>query len=143
LKLSKEAVKEIASELDMGMICYINRKTLEFKTTFNPDSEFYIEDELIEKERKEIEKNWGDYFIIKQMRSNESFRVMEKFADQIADQAIKGKLFSALGRRKPFSNFKYIVDSYGDIREEWFRFKEAKGQEYVEAAISDASFEEE
>lgn len=47
--------------------------------------------------------------------------VMENFAN---------KLFTALDRRKPFANFKYLID-YSDYRKDWFAFKQNQLMAYV------------
>jgi hypothetical protein len=48
---------------------------------------------------------------------------MENFLEVVDDQNLRGRLFSALNKRKPFNNFKQIIDYSGDYREKWFKFK--------------------
>ena len=142
MKLSEEQIKEIAGELDIGMICYVHKKTGEVKSIIDFD-DVYADTELWEEEMKEIEKNRDQYIKIEKMSSSDSFRVMEAFTDEVADQRIKDRLVYALERNKPFRNFKYEVDYDEEVRQQWFAFKARKYQEWVKDYFEWLSEEEE
>ena len=74
------------------------------------------------------------YITIEPLESNESFKIMEKFVDQLDNSKLRKRLVYALNNRKPFANFKNIIDN-SDIRQDWFDFKDEKLQEYVKSMI--------
>lgn len=56
---------------------------------------------------------------------------MENFIEEIiADRHLKYKLQNALEKRKPFRNFKTIID-YSEYRQAWFDFKKKSLEEHV------------
>lgn len=57
---------------------------------------------------------------------------MESFAtDHVGDQNLRRKHLDALQNRKPFRNFKAIVDDAMDYREQWFAYRQQRYMEYV------------
>jgi hypothetical protein len=46
------------------------------------------------------------------------------------DRNMQQKLFDALNRRKPFANFKNLIDD-SPYRQDWFSFKQKKLEEHV------------
>ena len=96
------------------------------------DHFFDIEMEAWAEESKELKKNFKDYYEIKRWRSNEAFEMMAEFAEQLTDNTLlQSQLFSALNRRKPFREFKEVIDNSGDYREKWFTFKNTWERDYV------------
>ncbi len=124
-------IKEIASELQIGMVCYLHKQTKEiesipdFDTTGIDDTEPW--QELIDK----LDENFTDYWQFKQMSSREAFQIMEQFAEQLNDENLKQELYRALNRRSPFQNFKFVIDGSGKYREQWFAFRDGKYEEFV------------
>ena len=86
--------------------------------------------------REQIESEAERYISIEPVGSNESFRVMEQFGEQLPAGKARDDLFAALSRRKPFRQFKDALLDYPDIREKWFLFHnqqfKAKVQEWLE-----------
>lgn len=127
-------IKVIAHELDCGNDCYYNIKTHEIfpVPTFNR----YDDDELFEdiygEELKIIKQNKKDYIKFEPLESFESFKIMERFANQINDEKLKTELENILQKRKPFQNFKHAID-HSDYRQEWFDFKQTQ----IEKIVSD------
>lgn len=70
------------------------------------------------------------------MNSNQSFRVMEAFLENIKSESLREKLDNALRVSKPFRNFKYLIDN-SDYRQNWFDFKFTKNLLWVKNQISD------
>ena len=130
MKLSNEAIKEIAENLDCGMICYVNKKTKEIKSIID-SNDFYDDNDLWQEELDEIENNWESYVKIDKMSSREAFQIMEDFTNQVSNQEIRNRLIYALNRNKPFKNFKYEVDYNEEVRQQWFKFKAYKYEEWV------------
>ncbi len=130
MKLSKEAIKEIADQLYGGMVCYINKQTHDIISIFDSD-DFLDCTGCLQEEIEEIEKNPLDYVRIEKMSSRESYQIMEEFAELVPDIRIKERLFYALGQSKPFRKFKYEVEYDMNIREQWFKFKADRYEDWV------------
>lgn len=64
------------------------------------------------------------------MSSSQAFDVMKDFANQLETMTLKIELINALDRKRPFRNFKDIIDS-SDSRQDWFDFQEVAYKEYV------------
>ena len=62
----------------------------------------------------------------------ESFGIMERFIrDCIPDDAgIKERLRKAVSERKPFRNFKYVIDG-SEYRQKWFDFRRGQLERLV------------
>ena len=131
LQLSEEKIKDIAQDLDIGFICYINIHTGEHLTIPNDYDSF--DTDSFDEEVKEVKKNHKLYLKIEPPMSRDSFRIMNGFIDSLPDKAhrLKNQLTEALHNRKPFANFKYIVDHSGQYREKWFAFKNQQFIEFV------------
>jgi hypothetical protein len=70
------------------------------------------------------------------MDSTHSFQVMERFTNQINSDYLREKLENALNRRKPFSNFKYLVEQ-SEYRQAWFDYIFNKNIEWVKEQTED------
>lgn len=133
--LSKENIKEIADQMDMGLNAFFHKETGEL--IFVPDlDQFYGMDlEGWDEDFDKLKKNKKKFIEIEKQRSHDSFQAMQDFAEQVDDTSTRTKLLEALNRKKPFSNFKDAVDNSGDYREQWFAFKDKRNIEWVEAAL--------
>ncbi len=140
MKLSNKEIKEIAENLDCGMVCYINLRTNEIKSIIDPD-DLYSEEEHWKEDLEEIEANWERYLKIDKMPSRDAFQIMEDFTDQVSNKAIRNRLIYALNRNKPFRNFKYEVDYNEEVRQEWFKFKAYKYEEWVKNYLENLDLE--
>jgi Uncharacterised protein family (UPF0158) len=87
-------------------------------------------------ELDKLDENYLDYKGIEAMESNDSFSVMEDFANQVNDATMQEKLFNALNRKHPFREFKFVIDNSGEYRNVWFNFKNKRYFEWVENQIS-------
>ena len=126
----RELVHNVAENIDCGLVCFINPKTLEVEeipkgmldgfTGFSLNSE--IDDEE-DDEQKFLHEDWESSISVEPRESHESFKIMEKFVDEVNDKNLKNKLVNALNNRRPFANFKNIVES-SNYRNEWFAFKQ-------------------
>jgi hypothetical protein len=66
--------------------------------------------------------DWEKYIVFEPLESGKSFKIMEQFAEQLSDSKLQNKLFIALNNKKPFANFKYLIDN-SLYRQDWFDFK--------------------
>jgi hypothetical protein len=136
----KDVIIKIANELLDGSVCFLNPASLEFeeipKSVLDDPEEYEaatggtIEDWDLKYE------SWERYIKILPMNSDDSFRMMSQFPDTVADQGLKSKLENALHNRKPFANFKHLIDN-SEYRQMWFDFRLKKWVEYVWGNISD------
>ena len=148
MKLSDKAIREIAGSIDCGFICYVNPETGEMEE-FMENNEYEedllvteIDDETPEWQKEEIAEikarneridSWN-YVIIRQPNSNESFRFMEDFVEEVIPEKEQKIYWKALSWKRPFANFKDLIDD-SEYREAWFRFKEQKLMEYVKSEL--------
>ena len=139
MKITKEKIKDIAQDLQIGMAVYINRETSETESLLDQDN-VYGEPEFWEEEIEKIEKEWKDYVVLTKMSSSEAYQIMEDFVDEVNDERLKEYLIKILNRRSPFANFKAEIDE-SDYREKWFEFKDKRYEEYVREELLENDFE--
>lgn len=127
-KKMKDIIKDIAGELDCGLDCYYSPKTKEVIGIPTEDAlmDFDDDDEIL----KKVESNKADFIKIKALESFESFKIMEGFRDEVPDEHLTRQLTAALNNRKPFQNFKYLVDN-SEYRQKWFDFKQEALEQHV------------
>ena len=130
-------IKEIAENNDCGLDAFVNRVTLEvFFIPNENNTGYYDAEEYYEEDLKKIEENFDQIFKVEPPCSNESFRIMEGFADVLENSYLKTSLSKALNRKKPFSNFKYVIDN-SEGREAWFAYKTKELIERVKFIFDD------
>jgi len=160
-KFSNEQIREIAENVDIGYICFINADTSEMVVMLNdealsnygiswedekegePDDswpkwqkEMYAE---IKADKEKVD-SWQHVIRIEKPNPYEMFGFMERFVDEIIPEGVlKENFLKALTRSHPFRNFSAIIHNC-EYREDWFVFKQEALEEYVRDAIGD--FEE-
>lgn len=121
----QKAVHEIAEYLDCGLTCFFNPDTLELeyvpKNLDDPEEYELMTGESYEDSFKH--ESWNRCIVIEPPESRESFKIMERFIDEIDDRKLQNSLVDALNRRRPFANFKHIVET-SEFRQAWFDFKQ-------------------
>ena len=110
-----------------NMRCFINMDTLEVDIHVGEDA--YSFDET-EKTFTEALKNPAKFLALESVSTHESFRIMEDFIDTIKDRSLQAQLMNALERKRPFANFKYIIDN-SPVRQQWLNFRD---DAYTQAA---------
>ncbi len=133
MSLTEQNIEEIAELLDCGMICFYHRLTGTIESHPDPEDPYFDPEpweDLIDK----IESDLSNYERFEKMNSNEGFQVMEDFANSLSDIHFKDKLFDQLSNRKPFQNFKFMIDS-SEYRQDWFDFKKKAYIEFVKGQI--------
>ena len=130
--LTQEQIREISQQFDCGNCCYWNKKTGKLIFTPDFDENIYAEKEFYEEELDELENNWGDYVEIEKPNSKDNFEIMVNFAEHLDDSnQLKNKLFNAINKKKPFREFKFVVDNSGKYRQQWFDFKSSQLEKWV------------
>lgn len=108
----KELVKSIAENTDMGMVCYLNPESLEMIAIpsdvdidsfyeSEEDGNDFDDDNLWTDDFKKID-SWEKYVILRAPESDDSYRLMEEFVDQLPESRLKNNLSNALNRSHPF-----------------------------------------
>ncbi|WP_417874869.1 UPF0158 family protein [Xanthomarina gelatinilytica] len=77
-----------------------------------------------------MSKNKSDYIKVEFLEGFESFKIMERFVNQIPENQLKLDLEKALHNKKPFQNFKYSIET-SDFRNLWFEFKQNELEKIV------------
>ena len=118
---------EVGEAMSMNsMRCFINLDTLEVDV--HPPEDFFAEEE--EDTASEAMDNPDKFLAIDSLDSHESFRIMEQFAGTVKDRSLQRNLIHALERKRPFANFKYVIDN-SPMRQKWFDFRD---QVYLDLA---------
>ncbi|MDR1716514.1 MAG: UPF0158 family protein [Prevotella sp.] len=133
-KYPKELIKSIAEEIDMGMICFLNTDTLEVESVLGESYNAYGDDDFEDFYQEVYDKvdNWVNVIRIEPPQSWQSFKIMEDFIETciLDDDSVKKRLWNAISKRKPFQNFKFIIDD-SRYRQCWFDFKQSKLEQFV------------
>jgi uncharacterized protein YktA (UPF0223 family) len=135
--LSEEQIKEIAEYLDMGFSCYYHIHTKNILKFPNDEMlEMEDDDDVYAKEREELEENFMEYRYIDKMSSIESFHMMSAFIDSLNDlNEAKEKLIVSITLKKPFRQFKDVLDNYLETKELWYIFRQESLQNWVKQQI--------
>lgn len=135
--LPPEQIKDIAEQLDCGFRAFIHKTSYQMLFVPNENDLIDIELDPWEEEFTELDNNFTDYFEVEKWSSNEAFQMMEDFTEQLSTNSkLQSELFKALNKRKPFREFKFVIDNSGDFREQWFDFKNRWQLEFVKRQIS-------
>jgi hypothetical protein len=129
-------IKEIAQELDCGFDCFYNIKTNEIVTIPN-FGQIMDEDDFRDAfctELDKIKKNKVDFIKFEALESFESFKIMERFVEQLSDKNLQSALKNILGNKKPFPNFKCLIDN-SEFRQSWFDFKQDELEKRVKKQL--------
>lgn len=125
ISITEEKIKEIAQELDTGMLCYYHITAGEVESV--PDElkghtgyeAVFWKDSL-----KKIKANRSKYICFEGMESGEVFRMMERFAESVTDNFISRRLHQTLQNRKPFHHFKVTLKQYPSLLQQWHDYKD-------------------
>jgi Uncharacterised protein family (UPF0158) len=117
---------------------FIDMETLEVE--FHA-AEYYFEENEMEDTAEEALDNPDKFFPIEHSTSSKAFEVMEAFVETINDNMLRSQLIRALQRKKPFANFKYIIDN-SPLRQEWFQFKDEAYAEIAKKWIGENASDE-
>jgi Uncharacterised protein family (UPF0158) len=130
--ITGELIKEIAEQLDCGFRCYIHKETGELITLPDENHHSGMDMEFWAGDMEKVEESFGDYWVVKPPKSSDSFRMMEDFAYTLPEsESLRRRLIYALSQRKPFRQFKFVIDNSGPFRQQWFDFKDIQMQKWV------------
>lgn len=134
---SEAELKEITENGLMGMLSFVHKITHEIEAfpDRNHNLDFDDNDEIWQELTEKLDQNLEDYIRVRPMRSNESFQIMEDFVEFVKDKTLQNKLREALVRRKPFHNFKLLIDN-SRYRDDWFEFQLEEAKKFVRKQLS-------
>ena len=127
-----DLIKDIAEGIDMGMIYFLNTDTHEFERVLSESYDSYRDDENSDKEMYDKVESWPNRVRIDPPESWESFKIMEGFIESCIPDGdpAKHRLSEAIARRKPFQNFKSVIDG-SPYRQAWFDYKQSRLETFV------------
>ncbi len=133
----KNIITEIAENLDCGSDCYYNPTTDEIVTIPNlshmpEEKEFKA---IFQADLKKIDNQKATFIKFEVLESFESFKIMERFVEQMNEQQFKSELENILQNKKPFQNFKHLIDN-SNYRQKWFDFKQKELEKIVEYQLN-------
>jgi hypothetical protein len=143
IEIKPEMIKEIAENLDVGMVCFYHKTKgeLEFYPDENNNPGFDEESWMDVMDK--VSESREEYISFEPMDSRESFRVIENFIAQIDDIPTHNKFIEAVSRKKPFANFKNMLHYYPELLKQWYVFKNETYIENVKEQVEAANFDEE
>jgi len=129
-------IKRIAQELDCGFECFYNIRTSEIITVPNFGQMMDEDDfrDAFDDELKKVNQSKTDFIKFEVLESFESFKIMERFVAELTDKNLQLELESVLANKKPFQNFKHIID-HSNFRQSWFDFKQKELEKRVETQL--------
>ena len=123
IKLSQKQLLTIASDLEMGMRCFIQKDTGEVLAVPVLEDMFFDEDEEMEELLHPVKETPERYLEVARMPSVKMREVMLKFANEEEDPNFKQHLLDSLQGQRPFRAFKRAVSANVDYRQKWFVYK--------------------
>ena len=90
---------------------------------------------------QKLEDDHSGYCEIDRMSSSDVFQIMTDFTEQLANPTLKAELLNALNKKKPFREFKQIIDNAGNFRQEWFDFKNESYYHWIAKQLRDSNNE--
>ena len=122
--------------MDCGFDCFYNIRTSEIVTIPN-FGQMMEEDDFRDTFGAELEKvnqSKVDFIKFERLESFESFKIMERFVAILTDKNLQLELESILANRKPFQNFKDIIN-LSNFRQSWFDFKQNELEKRVKIQL--------
>ena len=133
MNLSSDILKEISEQLDCGFRAFIHKTSMEL--IFIPDTNDLpdIDMDEWEEETELLDNNFTKYHEIDKWTTSDAFDMMMEFADKLDNnEKLQNRLLDALRMRKPFREFKFVIDNSGVYRQKWFDFKNQWQINYVD-----------
>ena len=87
MDISDEILGEIADQIDFGFKVFLHKETLELVTYPDENNHTYMDADEWKDEIKKIKKAPKKFIEIETLNSKDSFKIMERFVDQLDDTA--------------------------------------------------------
>lgn len=133
--ITEPVLKQIAEELDLGMICHYHKSTDEIVSIPKDYEDSGLEDEFWDEAIEKVEQHAAEYILFEPPASFEAFKIMEGFIVSIPNPNTQQQFEEAVHRKKPFQQFDDLLFTYPDLREQWFTYKLQQFIEYVQRQL--------
>jgi hypothetical protein len=81
------------------------------------------------------------YFRIEPIASHEGYEIMQDFPAAEESDEIRGHLFDALEKKKPFRNFKSAIADYPGIQKKFYEYKDGRLKEILRNRLAERGYE--
>ena len=119
-------INPVAQSVDAGFVCYLNPETLEMEEIPKSHLDYTHGIEQItgfgSDDENPKHESWDECYVFEPLNSDESFNIMESFAEIVEDEILQEELFYALKSKKPFANFERVITGRRQS-DNWFFFK--------------------
>lgn len=140
--LTEQQIEEIAEQLDCGFRSFWHKQTGELLFVPNLNN-LEFDTDSFEEDLQQLDNDFENYIEIEQPQSSDSFDIMLNFTEQLENDKLKNQLINALNKKKPFREFKFVIDNAGIYRQQWFDFKKAQLQQWVRNKFENITYENE
>ncbi len=116
--INLDEICEAMEDYSLDFEYYLDLKTGEviIKSNFESDLDSEISNE--------IEHDFERYESIPNIGSSKTYRYMEMFVESVEDIKLKGKLTNVLNGKKPFRQFKNVLEDNPEKQILWYDFKD-------------------
>jgi hypothetical protein len=129
-------IKPIAEQLDIGCRVFLHRSSGAICTFVDRENFMDLDDGSEAILQQFMKHESAGYVEVERWSTQEAFEMMADFAEQIeGEPVLQQRLTAALNKPKPFRNFKFVIDNAGPPRQQWFAFKNARQEGYVEKRL--------
>lgn len=130
MEVTKKQIQEITDNVEMGYACFLHKKTGEIESYPDNLDLMHDEENPFQETIDKVEDDFENYIEFGPMPSREAYQVMVDFKDTVNDERMLGKIELALEWKKPFSNFKNLIET-SKYRQAWFDFKRTENEKWV------------
>lgn len=110
---TKQQVKEISEQIDCGFQAFYHKQMGSLIFVPNTNRNLEMDTSAWSDELAQLRKSFQDYQEIYPMYRSDSFKVMTDFIQQLDDTILQSRLVEAVNRKKPFREFKFVIDNSG------------------------------
>ena len=126
--------REVGEAMSMGdSRCFINNETL--KVDIHASEEYFDSNDM-EDSAEEATNNPEKFLLLKPISSRDAFETMEAFINTVKNKYLQNRLMQAIDQKKPFANFKKIIDNSIE-RQNWFDFRDKAYAEIAKEWLED------
>ena len=126
--------REVGEAMSMGdSRCFINIETL--KVDIHASEEYFDSNDM-EDSAEEATNNPKKILLLKPISSRDAFETMEAFINTVKNKYLQNRLMQAIDQKKPFANFKKIIDNSIE-RQNWFDFRDKAYAEIAKEWLED------
>ncbi len=126
--LSELQISEIAENLVIGLVAFVNKDTLEIKSL--PDISLALDNDWIDSEIELIHKDWAHYCRIDLPSHDEVLNYMHEFLVDMDESELKEMLKQSFKHFNPVHDFKLIIE-HSPYRDAWIHFRNGKYFDYA------------